>query len=42
MSVKTYKYNDKTQLTKHFNVQEWKCKCGKNHEIKIDDKDILD
>jgi len=38
MAVKTYKYNDKTQLTKHFNVQEWKCKCGKNHEIKIDDK----
>ena len=38
MSVKTYKYNDKTQLTEHFNVQEFKCKCGKNHEIKIDDK----
>ena len=38
MAVKTYKYNDKTQLTEHFNVQEWKCKCGKNHEIKIDDK----
>lgn len=35
MSVKTYKYNDKTQLTEHFNVQEFKCKCGKNHEIKI-------
>lgn len=38
MAVKTYKYNDKTQLTKHFKVSEWKCKCGKNHEIKIDDK----
>ena len=38
MSVKTYKYNDKTQLTEHFNVQEFKCKCGKNHDIKIDDK----
>jgi len=38
MAVKTYKYNDKTQLNKHFNVSEWKCKCGKNHEIKIDDK----
>lgn len=36
MSVKTYKYNDKTQLTEHFNVQEFKCKCGKAHEIKID------
>ena len=38
MAVKTYKYNDKTQLTEHFKVSEWKCKCGKNHEIKIDDK----
>lgn len=36
MAVKSYKYNDKTQLTKHFNVQEFKCKCGKNHNIKID------
>lgn len=34
--IKTYKYNNKTQLTKHFNVQEFKCKCGKNHDIKID------
>ena len=34
--IKTYKYNDKTQLTKHMNVQEFKCKCGRNHEIKID------
>jgi len=38
MSVKTYKYTDKTQLTEHFNVQEFKCKCGKAHDIKIDDK----
>lgn len=38
MSVKTYKYYDKTQLSEHFNVQEFKCKCGKNHNIKIDDK----
>lgn len=36
MSVKTYKYNDKTRLSEHFNVQEFKCKCGRNHEIKID------
>jgi len=34
--IKTYKYNNKTQLTKHFKVNEFKCKCGKNHEIKID------
>lgn len=36
MSVKSYNYNDKTQLTEHFNVQEFKCKCGTNHKIKID------
>lgn len=38
MAIKTYKYNDKTKLTEHFGVWEWKCKCGKNHEIKIDDR----
>lgn len=38
MAIKIYKYNDKTKLTEHFGVWEWKCKCGKNHEIKIDDK----
>ena len=38
MAIKTYKYNDKTQLTKHCNVQEFKCKCGKNHDILIDDR----
>jgi uncharacterized protein YcbK (DUF882 family) len=36
MAIKTYKYNDKTQLSTHYNVQEFKCKCGKNHDIKID------
>lgn len=34
--IKSYKYNDKTQLSKHFNVQEFRCKCGKTHNIKID------
>ncbi len=34
--IKSYKYNDKTQLSKHFNVQEFKCKCGRKHDIKID------
>ena len=32
---KHYAYNDKTQLSKHFNVQEFKCKCGKQHDIVI-------
>ncbi len=34
--IKIYSYNDKTQLSTHFNVKEFKCWCGKNHEIKID------
>lgn len=44
MTKITYKYNCKTQLSKHFNVQEFKCKCGKNHNIIIDDKicDLLE
>ena len=35
MPVIIYSSSDKTQLSKHFNVQEFRCKCGKNHEIKI-------
>ena len=31
-----YKYNDKTQLTEHFNVSEFRCKCGKTHDTIID------
>ncbi len=31
----TYKSNDKTQLTAHFNVSEFKCKCGQNHDTII-------
>lgn len=30
-----YDYNDKTQISKHFNVQEFKCKCGQKHDIVI-------
>lgn len=36
MAIKTYKYNDSTQITAHFNVQEFRCKCGGTHDIKID------
>lgn len=38
MSVKTYAYNDTTQLTAHFNVKEFKCKCGKEHNILISEE----
>lgn len=34
--TKSYAANDKTQLMPHFNVQEFRCKCGKSHEILID------
>lgn len=35
MSIKTYKSTDKTQLTEHFNVQEFRCKCGGTHDTFI-------
>lgn len=28
----TYKSTDRIQLTEHFNVSEFRCKCGKNHD----------
>ena len=33
--VLTYGASDKTQISKHFNVQEFKCKCGKSHSILV-------
>lgn len=35
MAVKTYAYSDTTQLTSHFNAKEFRCKCGKSHDILI-------
>ena len=35
--LKTYKAGDSTQLSVHFNVKEFACKCGKQHETPIDD-----
>ena len=29
---KSYEYSDKTQLSPHFNISEFRCKCGKEHE----------
>lgn len=34
--MSTYNYNDRKQLSQHFNVQEFKCKCGKTHNIIVD------
>ncbi|MCM1133639.1 MAG: D-Ala-D-Ala carboxypeptidase family metallohydrolase [Ruminococcus flavefaciens] len=38
MSVKTYSNSDNIQLSEHFNVQEFRCKCGKNHNILLADE----
>ena len=35
MEVKTYASNDSTQLSAHFNVREFRCKCGGTHDILI-------
>ncbi|MBQ8921529.1 MAG: hypothetical protein IJ060_05135 [Oscillospiraceae bacterium] len=35
--IKTYGYTDNTQLSQHFNAQEFRCKCGKAHDFQIDD-----
>ena len=35
--MKTYKFNDNTQLTAHFNVSEFRCKCGGSHDTKLDE-----
>ncbi len=35
MAVKTYKFDDATQLSPHFNVQEFRCKCSQHHDILI-------
>ena len=34
--IKIYKSTDRTQLTTHFNVSEFRCKCGGNHDTKLD------
>lgn len=36
--VKTYKYNDSTQITEHFNAHEFKCKCGQPHDFQLADE----
>ena len=35
--IKTYGYTDNTQISPHFNAQEFRCKCGKAHDFQIDD-----
>ena len=33
-----YKYTDETQLSAHFNVHEFRCKCGKTHDTELNPK----
>lgn len=35
MSINNYDYNDSTQLSPHFNIREFRCSCGINHETLI-------
>jgi hypothetical protein len=36
--IKTYSYDDNTQISAHFNAHEFKCKCGKIHDTQISDE----
>lgn len=36
--IQKYDYNDSTQLSPHFNVQEFRCKCGQSHDILISEE----
>lgn len=36
MAVIIYDYYENKQISEHFNSSEFRCKCGKKHEIKID------
>lgn len=36
--IKTYKFDDTTQLSSHFNAKEFKCKCGKEHDFQLSEE----
>ena len=36
--IQKYEFNDTTQLSPHFNVKEFRCKCGKEHQTLISDE----
>ena len=38
MAILTYKFDDQTQLSPHFNAREFRCQCGKTHETLIASK----
>lgn len=38
---KTYDFSDKTQLSPHFNISEFRCKCGREHET-LNNPELID
>ena len=40
MAIKYYPYNSTVQLTTHFNVKEFRCKCGGTHNIVVDTDEV--
>ena len=36
--IQTYPFNDTTQLSAHFNLSEFRCKCGKAHDTLLADE----
>lgn len=34
--IQTYRSTDSTQLAEHFNVREFRCKCGRSHDTTLD------
>ena len=36
--IKTYGYDDRTQLSAHFNASEFRCKCGQAHDFQLSDE----
>lgn len=36
--IKKYEFGDTTQFSPHFNAKEFRCKCGKEHEVLIADE----
>lgn len=37
MAIKSYPYNSTLQLSTHFNVSEFRCKCGRTHNTYVSD-----
>lgn len=38
MTIKTYANFDSTQLSEHFNAQEFRCKCGQAHDFQVSEE----